>query len=111
MYKFLQMPSSGESEGCLAIGLATIRIMARDKTHLNEMITDDQFGTLLNVAKIGSYNENSITIADLAIVAEALKCLCNLVYESTTCQTMCSKIDDIDGIVQRLATTYKYVGF
>lgn len=111
------MPST-ESEGCTkmldiyADSLAAIQIMSRDKRHLNQMITVDQFDTLLNIANIGDQNENNtrnnIIIADSAIIVEALKCLCNLVYESTTCQTMCSKIGDIDGIVRRLES-YKYV--
>lgn len=85
--------------------LAAIRILSRDKTHLNQTITVDQFDTLLNIANIGSHNEN---ISDADIVVEALKCLCNLVYQSTNCQMMCLKNAAIDGIVRRLRT-YKYV--
>lgn len=85
--------------------LAAIRILSRDKTHLNQSITVDQFDSLLNIANIGSHNEN---ISDPAIVVEALKCLCNLVYQSTSCQMMCLKNASIDGIVRRLRT-YKYV--
>lgn len=85
--------------------LAAIRILSRDKTHLNQTITVDQFDSLLNIANIGSHNEN---ISDSAIVVEALKCLCNLVYQSTNCQMMCLKNAAIDGIVRRLRT-YKYV--
>lgn len=81
--------------------LASIRILSRDKTHLNQAITTDQFDMLLNIANIGNHNEN---ISDPAIIVEALKCLCNLVYQSTNCQMMCLKNAAIDGIVRRLRT-------
>lgn len=81
--------------------LATIRILSRDKTHLNQAITVDHFDTLLNIANIGKHNEN---ISDLTVCVEALKCLCNLVYQSTNCQMMCLKNAAIDGIVRRLRT-------
>lgn len=81
--------------------LASIRILSRDKTYLNQAITVDQFDVLLNIANIGAKNEN---ISDPAIIVEALKCLCNLVYQSTNCQMMCLKNASIDGIVRRLRT-------
>lgn len=81
--------------------VAAIRILSRDKTHLNQSITVDQFDSLLNIANIGNHNEN---VTDPAIVVETLKCLCNLVYQSTNCQMMCLKNAAIDGIVRRLRT-------
>lgn len=81
--------------------LAAIRILSRDKTHLNQAITVEQFDALLNVANIGNQNEN---ISDTTVIVEALKCLCNLVYQSTNCQMMCLKNAAIDGIVRRLRT-------
>lgn len=81
--------------------LAAIRILSRDKTHLNQAITVEQFDTLLNIANIGNQNEN---ISDPTVAVEALKCLCNLVYQSTNCQMMCLKNAAIDGIVRRLRT-------
>lgn len=81
--------------------LASIRILSRDKTHLNQAISVEQFDTLLNIADIGNGNEN---IADPVIIVEALKCLCNLVYQSTNCQMMCLKNSAIDGILRRLRT-------
>lgn len=81
--------------------LAAIRILSRDKTHLNQAITVEQFDTLLNIANIGKKNES---ISDPTVIIEALKCLCNLVYQSTNCQMMCLKNAAIDGIVRRLRT-------
>lgn len=93
--------------------LAAIQVMSRDKRHLNQMITVDQFDTLLNIANIRGHDENNTIVADPVIIVGALKCLCNLVYENPTCQRMCSNICDISGIVRRLptqmSTTCKYV--
>lgn len=81
--------------------LAAIRILSRDKTYLNQTITNEQFDSLLNIANIGNHNVN---VKDTAISVEALKCLCNLVFQSTNCQTMCLKNAAIEGIVKRLRT-------
>lgn len=79
--------------------LAAIRILSRDKIHLNRVITVNQFETLLNIANIGSHNEN---IIEPKIMIESLKCLCNLVFQNTACQVMCLKNAAVDGILRRL---------
>lgn len=107
IFQFLRSPMN-RREDALNIYpdcLAAIRILSRDKTYLNQTIAVDQFDTLLNIANIGNNNEN---IKDPAIAVEALKCLCNLVYQSSNCQIMCLKNAAIDGIVRRLRT-YKWV--
>lgn len=81
--------------------LAAVRLLSRDKTYLNQTITNEQFESLLNIANIGSHN---VGVTDLAISVEALKCLCNLVFQSTNCQQMCLKNAAIEGIVKRLRT-------
>lgn len=97
------MPSGCNEEAQLIYldCLAAIRILSRDKTYLNQTITNEQFDLLLNIANIGNHNE---TILNPAIAVEALKCLCNLVFQSTSCQMMCLKNAAIDGIVRRLRT-------
>lgn len=81
--------------------LAAIRLLSRDKTYLNQTISSEQFESLLNIANIGSHN---VGVTDLVICVEALKCLCNLVFQSTNCQEMCLKNAAIEGIVKRLRT-------
>jgi hypothetical protein len=78
--------------------LRTIRILSRDKTYLNETINDDQFDCLLDIANIGTHNQNLST----DIQTEALKILCNLVYQSKRCQELCLKNSAVEGIVKRL---------
>lgn len=83
--------------------LAAIRILSRDKTHLNHT-TIEQFDRLLNIANIGPTN---VAECPGRTQVEALKSLCNLVFQSEQCQAMCLSNAAIEGIVKRLRT-YKY---
>lgn len=80
--------------------LQAIRILSRDKTYLNETIKDEQFECLLELANIGVNDRES----DNIIIAEALKVLCNLVFQSPKSQELCSKNTAIEGILRRLRT-------
>lgn len=79
--------------------LSAVRILSRNKMHLNQT-TIEQFDCLLNIANIGAQNFQCKT----EVSVEALKCLCNLVFQSETCQAMCLKNAAIEGIVKRLRT-------
>lgn len=83
--------------------LASVRILSRNKSNLNHA-TVDQFDCLLNIANIGTHNVECSS----EVSVEALKCLCNLVFQSEKCQAMCLKNASIEGIVKRLRT-YKWV--
>lgn len=78
--------------------LQTIRILTRDKTYLNETVNEDQFDCLLDLAAIGSRN---LEFSD-DIQTEALKILCNLVFQSPKCQELCLTNTAIEGILKRL---------
>ena len=84
--------------------LQTIRILSRDKTYLNETINEEQFDCLLNIANIGMFNQQM----ECEVQIEALKILCNLVFQSPKCQESCLKNSAVEGIVKRLRT-YKWV--
>lgn len=79
--------------------LASVRILSRNKCNLNHA-TVDQFDCLLNIANIGTHNVECSS----EVSVEALKCLCNLVFQSEKCQAMCLKNASIEGIVKRLRT-------
>lgn len=78
--------------------LQCIRVLSRDKTYLNETINDDQFDCLLETAAIGGDNQQYPT----DIQTEALKILCNLVFQSPKCQELCLKNSAVEGILKRL---------
>lgn len=102
LFLYLKSPASAIHMQCLA----TLRICSRDKTYINDCLQDEQLDSLLNVANIGFKNYKAIN----SVQIEALKCLCNLVFQSTKCQEMCLRNASIEGIVNRLKT-YKWVKF
>lgn len=89
--------------------VTSIRILSRDKTHLDEVITEPQVRILLRLANIDPEAVQQPTASsDESIVIESLKCLCNLVFNSSMCQSLFSKLNGSDGIIKRVRT-YKYV--
>jgi Guanine nucleotide exchange factor synembryn len=93
LFEILKTPTNINKE-CLQ----SIRILSRDKTYLNETITDDQFDCLLEIASIGTQNHEYSP----EIQTEALKILCNLVFQSKKCQDLCLKNSAVAGILKRL---------
>lgn len=96
LFLYLKSPASAIHMQCLA----TLRICSRDKTYINDCLQDEQLDSLLNVANIGFKNYKAVN----SVQIEALKCLCNLVFQSTKCQDMCLRNASIEGIVNRLKT-------
>lgn len=81
--------------------LQSLRVLSRaDRTYLNETINDEQFDCLLDCACIGSSEQSHST----EIQTEALKILCNLVFQSPKCQELCLKNSAVEGILKRLRT-------
>ena len=89
LFEILKTPTTCITMQCLK----SIRILSRDKTYLNETINDDQFDCLLELASIGSQNQQF----EPEIQTEALKILCNLVFQSPKCQEHCLKNSAVEG--------------
>lgn len=83
--------------------LSTLRILSRDKTHMDTVITEKNIKLLLDLANIDPITLVPNTCpADDSVVVESLKCLCNLVFNSTTCQDLFERLSGHDGIVKRI---------
>ncbi|XP_065172750.1 synembryn-like [Atheta coriaria] len=81
--------------------LNTIRILSREKSGLDDVMTDELIETLIENTgiKAGVYfNEPSHYNIEL----ESVKCLCNLIFNSRVASTMCCKNGTLEGITQRL---------
>uniref|UniRef100_A0A1B0GPK4 Ataxin-10 domain-containing protein n=1 Tax=Phlebotomus papatasi TaxID=29031 RepID=A0A1B0GPK4_PHLPP len=92
---YLNTPTASEiHRECLSV----VRILSRDKTYLDQCITEERINCLLNAANIGSENHNHGS----GVVIEALKCLCNLVFNSKKCQEMCLTNTSTKGIINRI---------
>lgn len=85
--------------------LVAIKLLSRDKTYLNETVREEQLDCLLGLAGVGK--EASVTPRE-EVQVEALKCLSNLIFQSSKCQELCLFNDSTEGIMRRIKT-YKYV--
>lgn len=87
------------------ICLNSVRILTRDEEsiHTNQIVED--FNCLLKLADLTPLKQMVSTPQDpnsTETVMEALKCLCNIVFLSTTCRQICLKNGAIDGILKRV---------
>ncbi|XP_034489721.1 synembryn [Drosophila innubila] len=89
--------------------LNTVRILTRDEFSLQTHYIEQELSTLLSLARIDASSievdlDEELSDAQANITAEALKCLCNLVYQSADCRRQCLRQHSLDAIVKRLAT-------
>lgn len=88
--------------------LNTVRILTRDEFSLQTHYIEQEVSTLLSLARIdidcssGEESEMPLSDAQAEVIAEALKCLCNLVYQSPDCRRQCLRQHALDGVVKRL---------
>lgn len=99
LFRLLADPQAptGVHEDCLH----ALRILSRDRTHLNAT-TDAQFDALLRLADLGVIEQPDAMRMPDAVRIESLKTMCNLVFQSPHCQQMCLGNSAIAGIVRRL---------
>lgn len=92
-----------EKETLFEVCLTTICILSRDKSMINSVVVDEKLiDTLLHLACLK--DDDCSLLKHSAVVIEALKCLCNLMFNSTKVQSICSKCNAADGIVRRIRT-------
>lgn len=89
--------------------LEMIRILSRDKTHLEVLTSEHTMNSLVHHTGLEMYaqqHSDSVTIqeGDYTVMVEAQKCLCNLIFNSQVAQRVCCTNGCIEGIVQRLKT-------
>ncbi|EZA54229.1 Synembryn-A [Ooceraea biroi] len=65
--------------------IAALRILSRDKTNLNDLITDDALNIILQNASLTKICEEK-QISYTTVTIESLKLLCNLLYNSVKVQ-------------------------
>lgn len=85
-------------EGCLV----AIKLLSRDKTYLNETVREQQVDCLLGLAGIG--RESCQCRPSEEVQVEALKCLSNLIFQSSKCQELCLNNASTEGIMRRIKT-------
>ncbi|XP_015118971.1 synembryn isoform X2 [Diachasma alloeum] len=79
--------------------LEALRILSRDKTDLNQLVTDERLSTIIH--KAGVSDDRLELSYDVAIV-EALKLLCNVIYHSEVIQIQLPKTECLKNLVKRI---------
>ncbi|KAK7099379.1 synembryn-A-like [Littorina saxatilis] len=97
-----------QPETCIAC-LQAFRVFSREKTNMDTLTSERSLRLLMKLAGIEYYaaepGENvAIQNGNQDVMIEGQKCLCNLIFNSTTAQQFCSKTSCVDGVVQRLKT-------
>ncbi|KAH8408937.1 hypothetical protein KR009_004073 [Drosophila setifemur] len=107
--------------------LNTVRILTRDEFSLQTNYIEQEVGVLLRLARIeaGSLKlpatpdelkqqeqreqpQREPSQAQSEVIAEALKCLCNLVYQSSDCRKQCLRQHCLDAILKRVASSMRH---
>ncbi|XP_030587861.1 chaperone Ric-8B isoform X1 [Archocentrus centrarchus] len=103
---------------CQKTCLETLRIMSRDKRVLAPVATKEGMLILAGMARLqageeedadekGS-QEQTLSEEDKRVVVEALKCLCNIVYNSPAAQQVCVDVQLVRGLCASLATAHTW---
>ncbi|XP_031830039.1 ric8 guanine nucleotide exchange factor A [Nomia melanderi] len=96
---FLQISDNSKSlihEQCLS----TLRILSRDKTNLNELVTIERINLILDKAALKDADSEKQTFT--GVTTEALKLLCNLIFNSTNVQYLIPKTSCLPSLVERM---------
>ncbi|GAB6025666.1 Synembryn-A [Chamberlinius hualienensis] len=97
---FERLKRVNENAESTLIILEAVRILSRDKTALDEIITPEIGKSLAGLSGLSPAKD--ITSAGIKVVVEAQKCLCNLIYNCLTVQRLCCVNGCVEGIVERL---------
>ncbi|CAL4134284.1 unnamed protein product, partial [Meganyctiphanes norvegica] len=87
--------------------LDTVRILSRDKSTLNDVIDQERLAVIVRLAGLVPEEEalqNLNQQINYEVVAEAQKCLSNLVFQSQAVQKWCCVNSCIPGLMCRLKT-------
>lgn len=103
LIKVLGQPAE---ESCHLACLETLRILSREKKCLDDVFTDEVLAALGHTAELTVEEEDVIYEGfkeeRARVIVEALKTLCNLIYNSPVVQRTCSSNGCIEGVMLRL---------
>lgn len=104
--RLLEVVSTEDAkESCQVRCLETLRLLSRDRCHLDEVFSPNVLADLASVAQLtGRPSEELGQVEHLPapVVVEALKTLCNLIYNSPMVQQTCSHNGCVEGVMLRL---------
>ncbi|XP_034825649.1 synembryn-A [Maniola hyperantus] len=111
LFQHLQSKSS---ESIHVLCLTTIRLLSRDKSELENLICEKWIITLIEKAGLFNFVDPDDTMdVDMPlkeVVVEAMKCLCNIAFNSEVARALCAHTSIAQGLVARLRS-YKEIPF
>ncbi|KAJ2950722.1 hypothetical protein O0L34_g8984 [Tuta absoluta] len=113
LFQHLQNPLSAQVH---SLCLASIRVLSRDKADLENLICEKWITVLIeraglyNFVSIDDESMVSVELPDKDVAMEALKCLCNLAFNSEVARALCAHTSIAQGLVARLRL-YKEIPF
>ncbi|NXY83680.1 RIC8B protein, partial [Alcedo cyanopectus] len=73
---------------CRVACLEALRILSRDKKVLVPVTTKRNMQILMRLAKLDAVEDPLETVAEFPVIVEALKCLCNIIFNSAVAQKL-----------------------
>lgn len=73
---------------CKVVCLEALRILSRDKRVLVPVTTKKNMEILMKLAKLDTVEDPLEDVTDFPVIVEALKCLCNIVFNSPVAQKL-----------------------
>lgn len=92
----------GASTSCQIICLEALRILSRDKKVLAPVTTKKNMEILMKMAKLDPEVKTLGDTGDFPVIVEALKCLCNIVFNSPVAQKLSLDLDFAGGLCSLL---------
>ncbi|MGH0153997.1 UNVERIFIED_CONTAM: hypothetical protein FKN15_029436 [Acipenser sinensis] len=87
---------------CQTMCLETLRILSRDKKVLGPVATKQGMLVLAQLAALQVTGESVPEILEVGLVVEALKCLCNVIFNSVAAQQLSAELNFASGLCARL---------
>ncbi|RXM33386.1 Synembryn-B [Acipenser ruthenus] len=87
---------------CQTMCLETLRILSRDKKVLGPVATKQGMLVLAQLAALQGTGESVPEILEVGLVVEALKCLCNVIFNSVAAQQLSAELSFPSGLCARL---------
>ncbi|KAE8613771.1 hypothetical protein XENTR_v10007866 [Xenopus tropicalis] len=91
-----QVLDKGTQTSCQIMCLEALRILSRDKKVLVPVTTKKNLQILMRMAKLDLQLNSLGEVKDFPVVVEALKCLCNIVFNSMEAQKLSLELDLAD---------------
>lgn len=98
----LKLLESNIKCSCQATCLETLRILSRDKKVLDPVATRQHMVDLMRLAGLECTQNAVQEMPDFAVIVEALKCLCNISFNSKVAQQLSVDLGVMAAICQRL---------